>query len=308
MAIWDLEDLDSAAMLEKAMLKGTEAIDELRMASWRARIIRKSLLPTLQLLDQTVPMAADQEALTVVVPGGKDTRSRPSRYVNALNAIQTLYTVCARIHSQDPDTLFVASCDSGSDFSFAVVGLVLVVRALDKLLVHIYQTWAFHKQAAQAANIDNVADKLAIFQEIHDLEKNSKIGREDAGHLKHELKGAVSMAIEAGLVTPNILKQSHGQALELMAPAPKLLLGPAQAVASVSEAQQEPSTPEIASLTPEERRLLENLLRKVKSHPEEESLPTQPPSSCLDNNSTEGPPKAKPDGDESASDHPGESH
>jgi hypothetical protein len=234
---------------------------------WNVHAFKNFLLPTARLLAQDEPLDSGKASLTIILPAEGGARSKPARYASALEAVQGLYSFCARIHGEDPDALSVASFDSGSDMSFVLVGAAIVIGAIDRLLTNIYRTWAFHKQATEGANTENVLDKLAVYEEIHRLEKEKKIGREEAGHLRHQLKTAASSIVEAGVVTPDILKESHGDARQLMAPAPKLLLGPPAGAAQPVAPEEEALTPGISSLTPDERRLLENLLTKIKSHP-----------------------------------------
>jgi len=275
--IWGLDEVDSVETMQGLIAQKAEAVVvSVAHKMWLTPSFAY-LLTTLQLLAHEVPKVEGRTTLTLILPAEKRAKSKLARYVSALSAIQALYTVCARIHVEEQDTLSLVSCDSGSDVYLVLFGLAVVVRAVDRLLTNIYHTWAFYRHAGEAADIEHVFDKLAVYEEIDKLEKKNKIGPEEAGQLRHDLKCAAPAVVEAGVITSNIEQESHGDARQLMAPAPKLLLGPPAGVAGSSEVVEEAKTPEIASLTPEETQLLEKLLRKVRAHPEVADEPSHSP-------------------------------
>jgi len=214
--------------------------------------------------------AADR-VLSVLLVEDK-VHSSPARIEALMGGVQVLYESCAEINQLPAYGLSVISCDAGSDKSFDFLGLAKVVEQVRKVILDMWDRVVFYREKKLAARLELLAQGLPIIEHISDLEKQEKLGHEQAEKLRRGVLRGVQKFMEAGAVIPEMEKTSVFPPRQLMAPEPKLLVEDTQLStkpgdAESGERKQTPKPEEDAKL----REYVEHVAREVlkKEHPRE---------------------------------------
>jgi len=198
--------------------------------------------------------------------------SSPARIEALMGGVQTLYESCAEIYQLSGSGLSVISCDAGSDKSFDFLGAAKVFEQVRKVILDLWDRVVFYREKKLAARLELLAQGLPIIEHISDLEKQEKLGHEQAEKLRRGVLRGVQKFMEAGAVIPEMEKTSVFPPRQLMAPEPKLLVEDTQlstkpGPAGAAEDKETPKPEEDAKL----RQYVERVAREVlkKEHPRE---------------------------------------
>src|SRR5262249_35256582 len=117
-------------------------------------------------------------------------------------------------------------------------------------------------------HIDLIAKSLPVIERITEMETLQKISPEQAEILRRQVVGGCKKFSESGAMIPEISEAAVINPRVLLAPEPKLLVGPelSQTNAPEGVAQETSVIGEegLENLSPEERNMLKRLLQKGK--------------------------------------------
>ena len=204
----------------------------------------------IQLLEQDVdhysPKEAEIEAreravLSTLVIEEK-AFSTPARITMLMTSVQLLYEVYAEIDNVSPTELCVISCDSGSDKSVDFLGAAKIIEQIRKTILDLWDRIVFYRERKLDAGLDLVSKSLPIIEHIDSLEKNGKLGPEQAGKMRRDISEGVGKFIDSGAVIPEMEERSTVSPRQLMAPEPKLLVSDTQDQASEKEFKDKQKT------------------------------------------------------------------
>jgi hypothetical protein len=181
---------------------------------------------------------ADKGLLSIVVIEDKNRFSSPTRLIEVLQSVSDLYEACAIRQGMSANDLSVIACDSGSDKSFDFLGAAKVIECVKEIILSLWDRIVFFREKQLSQRIDLISEALPIIEQIGNLERENKLGREQAEILRRKILGGVSKFIESGAMIPEIEDRTHFNPRSLMAPEPKLLVG-AQEDASQGVVQNE---------------------------------------------------------------------
>jgi len=144
----------------------------------------------------------------------------------ALNSVQSLYEISAKLENMPDEQLSVVACDAGSDKSFDFVGAVAAVERMKDIIASIWSNAIYHQEGKNQKKIENIAKSLPVLNNIKELETAENITKEEAELLRRKTIEAATGFLESGLMTPEIDQHSTFSPRELLKPAPKLLSPP----------------------------------------------------------------------------------
>ena len=179
------------------------------------------------LLKETEPMARERAVLSTIVIEEK-AFSSPARITMLMTSVQLLYEVYAEIEHVSPTDLCVISCDSGSDKSFDFLGAAKIIEQIRKTILDLWDRIIFYRERKMDARLDLVSKSLPIIEHIDSLEKNGKLGPEQAGKMRRDISLGVGKFIDSGAVIPEMEERSTVSPRQLMAPEPILLVSDTQ--------------------------------------------------------------------------------
>ncbi len=162
-------------------------------------------------------------SLSVILVEQGDRLSTPERLIELLTSINEMYEACATVIGLPPGGLVVAAMDSGSDKSFDLLGIARVIECVKEVIISLWDRVVFFREKQLAQRIELVAQALPVITQIDDLEKQNKLGREQAEVLRRQIVHGVSKFLESGAYIPEIADRTFNDPRLLMAPEPKLL-------------------------------------------------------------------------------------
>jgi hypothetical protein len=168
---------------------------------------------------------ADKRVLSIIVIEDKNRFSSPTRLIEVLQSVSDLYEACAIKLEMSANDLSVIACDSGSDKSFDFLGAAKVIECVKEIILSLWDRIVFFREKQLSQRIDLIAEALPVIDQIGNLERENKLGREQAEILRRKILGGVSKFIESGAMIPEIEGRTHFNPRSLMAPEPKLLVG-----------------------------------------------------------------------------------
>ena len=198
---------------------------------------------------------ANKETLSLLLPEGPEKFSGPLRLSGALESIDLLYAACAEVLELPTSDLIVMACDSGSDKSFDLLGTAKAVEGVKEILLGVWDRVVFYRERQFAQRMELITASLPIIDRIGELEKEKKMGPEQAELIRRKVIDGVSKFLSTGASIPEMEAQSTHSPRVLLAAEPKLLTG-----LSLGDGSEEES-PE-ASLSSEEAETLKRLLKK----------------------------------------------
>lgn len=170
------------------------------------------------------------ETLAVTVPVSEGEHASADRVVKALQGVQKLYGVCARLVDVEDGELTIVSCDSGPDLVFDVMGDALVMPMLQELLTSIWERVVFHRALEPEERNQRVVDTLPVLHRVTKALDAGTIDRDTAEQLRRRVQTGATSFIEAGCLIDAFEKPMHESARALLAPpSQKLIAGPAPA-------------------------------------------------------------------------------
>lgn len=203
---------------------------------FRIKFFVEEVPKVIQLLEQDVDRyspkeieteARDRSVLSTVVVEERGFSS-PTRIIMLMTSVQLLYEVYAEIDHVSPTDLCLISCDSGSDKSFDFFGAAKIIEQIRKTILDLWDRIIFYRERKMDARLDLVSKSLPIIEHIDSLEKNGKLGPEQAGKMRRDISLGVGKFIDSGAVIPEMEERSTVSPRQLMAPEPKLLVSDTQ--------------------------------------------------------------------------------
>ncbi|MEZ0610150.1 hypothetical protein ACAW74_16660 [Fibrella sp. WM1] len=189
--------------------------------------------------------------------------------IKALSSVNLFYETIAQILGHNENDLSVVAIDSGSDKSFDFLGAAKVVTSLKELIIGLWDRVIFYREKKLHERIDLITKALPVIENINTLEKEEKIGREQAEILRRNIFTGANDFILAGAILPEFEQHSTYSPRKLMAPEPKLLNSPDIDTSEGESSKNHTSTAEGVDysedeLTPEEEQLLKSILSKKR--------------------------------------------
>ena len=224
------------------------------------------------------PQFQGKALLTVILPEEHGQVSNASRVIELIDSVNILYETYIEIHQEHYEPLILLACDSGSDKSFDFLGLAKAIEAIKEVVLTLWDRVIYFREKQYSERIKLVVETLPAIEKISGLEKEGKLGPEQAEKLRRQLVEGASKFLETGAITEEIYGEARFEPRQLMAAAPKLLTG---TVEQVSETQPKlkrtvgvesdselafdgEETTNLSSLSAEEASMLKKLLEKIE--------------------------------------------
>lgn len=199
--------------------------------------------------------------LNVLIVENESQFSSPLRLTKTLEAINNLYSVCAKIENENENDLIVLACDSGSDKSFDFLGLAKVTEQVKDIIFSIWDKRVFHRQKHVSESLSLITEALPILEKINNMKENNSLSAEEAEILKRQVILGSTQFIEAGVTIPELNEISSHNPKQLLMPEPKLLVSPWNKESNNNEIKIEKDS---LKLSKEEKKLLKELKKKKK--------------------------------------------
>jgi len=207
--------------------------------------------------------------LSVIVIEDKNRFSSPTRLVEVLQSVDELYEACAEIEGLPGSKLSVVSCDAGSDKAFDFLGAAKIIECVKELILSLWDRVVFFREKQLSQRIELIGNALPIMDRIGSLERDQKIGKEQAELLRRKILTGVGKFIESGAMIPEIQDRSSYNPRLLMAPEPKLLVSAPRDVVEDEKSDREHHefqlNRNLEMLDEAERTQLLQLLQKAQS-------------------------------------------
>ena len=202
----------------------------------------------------------DAEILSVFIVENEHEYSDVGRITHLLDAVSTLYDVCAEVNGDKPDKLRLIGCDSGSDKSFDFLGHGKTIECVKDTFFQLWDRIAFYKERRSSEQIKTVIEALPGYEHIGDLEQKEKIDHDTAERLRHKLDTSLEKFYNSGAYIAEAKDRIHYDARQIAAPERKLLTG----TNTPSDHQEQVSPTEsfsVAGLTVQQQDILLAALR-----------------------------------------------
>jgi len=196
------------------------------------RLVQQKPLRAIKQSDEPNSKYKGKDVLSIIVIEENNRFSSPVRLIEVLQSVTSMYEACAIMLELSPDELSVVACDSGSDKSFDFLGAAKVIECVKELILSLWDRVVFFREKQLSQRIELIAGALPIIDHIGNLERDSKLGREQAEILRRKILDGVGKFIESGAIIPEIEERSHHNVRSLMAPEPKLLVSSPDEVTS----------------------------------------------------------------------------
>lgn len=165
-----------------------------------------------------------KEMLTIVLPEEGNKFSTPSRLVNAIESVELLYSVCARLDGDSENDLAIVAIDSGSDKSFDFIGAAKIVECVKETIIALWDRIVFYRERQQSERLDLVEKSLPLIERINKLEKEESLSGEQAEIFRRNVLLGIHKFASSGIIIPELNLVSSHSPRKLMAPEPKLLV------------------------------------------------------------------------------------
>jgi hypothetical protein len=285
--IFGLQDVESPTLWVEAVAAGIVnphiykfALNLSNFARFAPRILQ--MLQTDASIAKERFVAEGKEVLTAILVEEPGQASKPERLVEAIESVSRLYLVFATLQGLSPESLAIIGCDSGSDKSFDFLGIADAIKAAKGLIIELWDRTVFYRQLRTDQNINVALKSLSVIEEISRMELQGSLPHEDAERLRHYATEGAGQFLNCGIIIPELKAHTSFDLRRLMVPQPKLLTGAPESHAasaappsetSGSGASDSEKAAAHASLSLEEERLLNHLLRKARGElpPESDS-------------------------------------
>jgi len=117
----------------------------------------------------------------------------------------------------------VAASDSGSDFSFDLLGNAKVIQQLKETLLSMWDRVVFYREFQASERMKLVGEALPLISDVNEMETSGKIGKEQAELLRRQISGNLDKFMQSGAIIPEMQERSHYEPRALLAPQPKYL-------------------------------------------------------------------------------------
>jgi len=205
--------------ITEPLVIATEYLPKLR------RLIQQDPIRSVsQLIEREGDTPSGRGLLSVILIEDKSRFSSPARIVEVLQSVDDIYEACAEICELPSEKLSVIACDSGSDKSFDFLGAAKVVECVKEVILSLWDRVIFFREKKLSQRLELIADALPIVEQIGTLERDKKIGPEQAELLRRKILSGVGKFVESGATIPEIEGRSHFNPRVLLAPEPKLLV------------------------------------------------------------------------------------
>jgi hypothetical protein len=209
--------------------------------------------------------------LSVILIEDRARLSSPERIIETIQSVDQLFKACCIIVDMPSEKLSVIACDSGSDKSFDFLGAAKVIECVKDIILSLWDRIVFFREKQLSQRIELVAQALPVVEQIGNLERDKKIGPEQAELLRRNILEGTTKFIESGAIIPEIQDRSQFNPRILMAPAPKLLVSAPEEVLLNSNTETRDSVkraigsnPTIEGLSEYEQTELLRLLQKTR--------------------------------------------
>lgn len=192
--------------------------------------------------------------LSLVLLEGEHEFSKPQRFIDALTSIDDLYQACAGVLVVPGTDLSVVACDSGSDKSFDFLGTATVMTSLKQLILELWDRVIFYRDHKIEQRFGLIAESLPILEKIGELRDTNSVSSEQAELLKRKVIDGATKFLSCGATIPEIEERTNYDPRVLMTAVPKLL----------TPGVEEKSEESTSALSEEERRVFDELSRKVE--------------------------------------------
>jgi hypothetical protein len=177
-------------------------------------------------LGMTSTLVEEAPSLSVLLPEDDRRLSSPKRLTMTLESIEELYGALAEIDGQAPSDLVVSSCDSGSAKVFDFKGSAKIIDGLRNLILSIWDRIVFQREKQFSERLRLVKESLPILEQISEMEKSEKLGREHAERLRRQISDGVVKFMEVGAQIPEMKAHSLVSPENLLQTNETLLLAP----------------------------------------------------------------------------------
>ena len=191
-----------------------------------------------ELLDTKQTNHESKEILTVIMPESGRVISSPERLVKVLESVRLFYSVLATILNASENDLSVAAIDSGSDKSFDFLGAAPLINGVKDLIMGLWDRVVYYRERKLHEKLDLVAKSLPILEQIHSMEENGKLGREQCEILRRNIIMGAENFIVSGAILPDFSRNNYYNPRELMAPEAKLLVEDNENAASSAKSKR----------------------------------------------------------------------
>jgi hypothetical protein len=282
-----LTDFEDPSFWSTILSAPTAVLERERI--WEPLEVATQYLPRLRTLIQQEPIRAlshsaeaeggkanGRSLLSVILIEDKSRLSSPARIIEVLQSVDWMYEACAEISDLPGEKLSVVACDSGSDKSFDFLGVAKIIECVKEIILSLWDRVIFFREKQLSQRIDLIAAALPIVDQIGTLERDKKLGPEQAELLRRKVLDGVGKFIESGAIIPEIEGRSQFNPRLLMAPEPRLLVGAPEEITaeSLDDGREDTGSNRIPNanvdaLSNYEREELLRLLQKSKQQKEE---------------------------------------
>ncbi len=227
----DLQEPGFWSFLVTSEEKRSPAVHEIYQ---RLRFVSEHLPKLVRLLHRSVDDIKEKqqteektdEAVLTAILIEDDSVSSTKRVIIALEAIEGLYEAASQILNIEPQSLSVASCDSGSDKSFDLLGAAKAIACVKDIILSFWDKVIFFHENKANKQLEVIANTLPILSELSDMKKNGKIEPEKAELIKRQIISSIEKFSDAGVTIPEINSRTIFNPRQLMQPKRKLLVAP----------------------------------------------------------------------------------
>jgi hypothetical protein len=180
------------------------------------------------------PRLKGKEPITVIIMEEDDQFSTPQKLAQVLTSVADLYEVCLalndpEIRSYTNGSLIVIACDSGSEKSFDLLGFATGIAGLKDIFHGLYDRIFFRREHQAGLQLDLIAKSLPIYEKLADLEKQGKMGPEQAELYRRKITNGTTQLVEARAMIPELEQRATAyDPRKLLGPDQKLLVGPTE--------------------------------------------------------------------------------
>ena len=149
------------------------------------------------------------------------------RLAKATSLILEAYKSVAKIYAENIETLTIVKVESGSGIRIDCKGLGEPIKHLKDLILEAWHKLRHKRHEEVIENNKALFSSLAIMDKIASMERDNKLGKEDAEILRKKIITSVSGLFECGALIPEIPEQETVQNTKLLSEfVSKMLLPP----------------------------------------------------------------------------------
>lgn len=232
--IFHLSDLEKTSFWNSIITGDGETYARVSPVKDRIELLIKYVPELLKLVEQDgitpegklqkTEVTHGKELLTIILPEDNNKFSSPQRLINAIESIEFIYSVCARLEGFAENDLAVVAVDSGSDKSFDFIGAAKIIECVKDTIIALWDRIVFFRERKQSERLDLIEKSLPLVERINRLELEQELSSEQAEIFRRNIFSGIHKFSSAGAVIPELHSVSSYNPRKLMAPEAKLLV------------------------------------------------------------------------------------